>query len=433
MLKVKVFESNDEYNQVDNTFEKLLNLGITVCGLDTETTVFHQSKEQHTVDGNGYYSVLSVDEPLITDGKEKRLVSIIQICIDRNSNNEILDVEIEENDDNVYTCYIIPIKRIYLRHGDIPKNLKKFLMDRSIIKTGCGITKDMKDIKKSYNIKCKGYIDLQDISRSTGNLHYKLDDLGQKYLNLGKMKGSLGDYDGKLTDKQIRYAAYDSYLSLAVYLKMLGVDRKNKVLFYTEGTEGIGGIGGTEGIGVPGGPEKNGVDGLSIEYGLINAEDHLELFKFLKDNNIFLSSQEYETKIISNRVKNGFAKWRDDVGTIAHKVYQCLHKLKEQNLIREVRKNVWTLCLVPPNEEQRVANGQLEGIIKKVQECCTKTITVHGIKKESLVKSLINSLPHLNIGIYDIEGKVIFFSKLIDVLIARGTLRIGAKDKLYLE
>src|SRR5438128_628910 len=101
MLKVKVFDSNDEYNQVDDTFGRLLKIGITVCGLDTETTIvlpYKDSggaeevpkilrKEMTTNTASPIETRNRNIYDLLQNDKTPKLVSILQICIQRNSNN----------------------------------------------------------------------------------------------------------------------------------------------------------------------------------------------------------------------------------------------------------------------------------------------------------------------------------------------------------
>ena len=180
-------EDNNLFEIVEDIFEKLLKCGITVCGFDTESTSDAYDRNELT----------------------NKYVSIIQICIQQ---------------DAEFTCYIIPVKKLMLTFKQFPKSMLKFLKSNKIIKVGADINGDKKKLLKFGDMKLEGFIDLQDLARSMGNNDYSLDSLARTYLNLKKLKPGSGDYDRILTAGQIKYAIYDAYLSLAIYLKMININ-----------------------------------------------------------------------------------------------------------------------------------------------------------------------------------------------------------------
>ena len=187
------------FEKVNNLFNKLLTSGVTICGFDTESTHPMYDKNEVT----------------------NKYVSIIQICIQQNHGGIILEGLQSENDDSVYTCYIIPVKHLFVTYKRFPKEMLKFLKSKKIVKTGADITADQKKLLKFGDLALGGFIDLQDLARSMGNNNFSLNSLAQSYLKEGKLKSNLGNYDHELTLDQIRYSVHDAYLSLCIYLKMI--------------------------------------------------------------------------------------------------------------------------------------------------------------------------------------------------------------------
>jgi len=418
MIKVRSTDINsNEYSQAEILAQEILDSKVNVCGFDTETSVnFLKSKK----------AIQNLSESSVNKKINDKLVTLIQICIKTNSVGNILPVEIETNDNSVYTCYIFPIKRIFLKYGQVPDNLLKVISSRHIIKTGVNIKLDMKKLKQSYQIKGKSILDLEELSISTGNYNYSLNDLSKKYLGLSKLKSELGNFDGPLTWDQVKYAAYDSYLSLAVYNKMLHI-KNTGVLFYFP----------------PDRPE--------LKYQLLNINvsvvESVKLLEFLNTMNIFtLSEKEHSLDVILNSVQNSFNTFTKDQ-YLKDKVLRALGNLIMLNKIKKLNNGNYQLGGIHIDEEEplenlngtcaeessddttELMNNYIERYQGDVYTACTKIIKNNGIKRDSLLKSLDNSLRKHNLGK---DQKVFIYDRIIDNLIKKKELNIDTSGKIYI-
>jgi hypothetical protein len=433
MIRVRATNPNgNEFSQAEILCREILDSDMHVCGFDTETTV-----------------------PNATNIPSDGLTSVIQICIRKNSNGKILPLEIETNDIGIYTCYIIPIRRIYLEHKDIPSNLNQLLTSSKIIKTGVNIKLDAKKVNQSYKIEMDGIIDLQDLAISNGNFDYGLNALAKKYLNLSKLDSELGNYDGILTYEQIMYSAYDAYLSLAIYNKMLNIELSGPYFYFPDGQIS----------------SKLKIMGINIE-----KEDALHVLEFLKSAQIFqVQNKEYSIDSIYNHIFNNYNYWPKD-NLLKDKMMHSLQMLSDLKLITRNINGTWKLVSDQPTYSDvfnhRVSDNEfrsvddtkhLEGInviqngiqnnninvtqndddnmndqifqdlIKTYEDTvynmCRKIIKNHGIKRSSLLNSLENSLPK---SLYNREYRAVIYSRAIDSLISAKLLHTDTADKIYL-
>ena len=302
------------FKNVEDIFNKILTCGVNVCGFDTETTVS---------DAFSY-------EEKTNQKEETKYVSIIQICIEQNHGGVILEDLQAENDMSVYTCYIIPIKKLFLKYKIFPPSLLKFFKTKNIIKVGADIHLDIKKLEKYFLADSnlfffsdekeqnkleftpmkkeifKGFIDLQDLARSMGNKSFSLNDLAKAYLNIKKMKSKLGNYEEELSDKQIYYACHDSYLSLAIYNKMINKPLYdiNKEKFYCNEDEKINNLL-KKSKDIPQGTHD---DESSFLYPN-EKKDELVLLSFFNKMKIFITNDMVKYDALLNSVRNSYAPW----------------------------------------------------------------------------------------------------------------------------
>jgi len=406
MLIIKYIKPDqDAYTNIELLFQMLLSENLFLCGLDTETTVLKEK-----------------NNPMKT--------SIMQICVnsnDINNDDYVSSLETVIDDPEIYTCYVFHLQYVYDQMKVLPPSLIEFLKKRNIIKVGCDISLDAKKIKKDYDLKIKGIIDIQDLSRAIGNLNYSLNSLSQKYLKLKKLDSKLGNYDTTLIKTQIEYAAYDAYLSLMLYKKMTKSDpAKVYPYFYVADSK-------TE---------------------LVSIEDAKNFLDFLISMKLFIIKDVVVTyEKIFNITHNSYHLWRDNAKQCSSKIKQCLKLLSNEKILLN-DNNGWLINSnyintnkeLLENEEvvekkQVTSNNSYDhnSFYNRVVELTKKCITINGIKYESLLTSLNNSIPITSINF--IQGKteeVLFkkkeyINKCIDMMIKQGILINSAMNKLFLK
>jgi len=117
------------------------------------------------------------------------------------------------------TVYLLHISK--LGH-DIPLSLKEVLQCKYIVKIGCDLSGDQRQLENCLGCRLFPTLDLQTIEISRGSRDYSLDSLGEKYLQVGKLAFTHRntDWSSELSEKQINYAVNDAYLTLGVYEAM---------------------------------------------------------------------------------------------------------------------------------------------------------------------------------------------------------------------
>lgn len=387
MLKVK-YQTRDDASEYNIWAEEILNSGETLCGLDTETTVTFKSE---------------------MDKDEMKLPSIIQICIRKDTGGfHLEDVELEITDQGVYTCYIFHLKRLWLKTKKIPTNLVKLFKSSNIIKTGAGIVLDARRLSEAYEVQFNSIIDVQDLSKCRGDFDYSLDTLAGKYLRLTKLESKLGNYDDTLTQDQIKYAAYDTYLSLGVCRKMLNLDKLIPLFYHSSKNEV---------------PTKEQV---------ITTRDALDIFNFIKNRLFFNDNAEHPFETLYNTVYNSYNIWPKS--QVRSNLTKCLNILAaEGKLSQNPSTRCWSLYIKSLDEFPKY---ELKDILKsnpdfitKVYTTCGKIITDHGISRSGLLKSLENSLPRF---IDNKFSREYIYGQVIDYLIVRKLLSTSNNDKIYI-
>ena len=105
----------------------------------------------------------------------------------------------------------------------IQQELLEFFTSPQYIKIGLAIRDDLKFLKRLQSFEPAGFIDLQSIVKSYNINELGLRKLAALVLNVRISKSQqLSNWDADiLTDKQIKYAATDSWISREIYLKLI--------------------------------------------------------------------------------------------------------------------------------------------------------------------------------------------------------------------
>ncbi|MCK9327198.1 MAG: 3'-5' exonuclease domain-containing protein 2 [Bacteroidales bacterium] len=108
------------------------------------------------------------------------------------------------------------------RIGQVP-DLLTICADPSILKIGAAIRDDIRLIRKLMSGKPEGFIDLQELVPKYGIQNFGLRKLAAIVLGFRISKSQqLSNWDAEvLSESQIRYAATDAWVSLAIYLKLI--------------------------------------------------------------------------------------------------------------------------------------------------------------------------------------------------------------------
>jgi hypothetical protein len=102
--------------------------------------------------------------------------------------------------------------------------LDKLLSDPKIIKIGCGLDSDQRRLDY-YNLRVTPTIDIQHIAHTLGFQKTSLAHLSETLCGLSKLKASFSQVKFIQRDpKFLDYAAYDGYLTMECYLKLIRYD-----------------------------------------------------------------------------------------------------------------------------------------------------------------------------------------------------------------
>lgn len=397
MLKIHyILPDENAYTNIEILFQDILRKAPCVCGLDTETTVL-------------------MDSSIISSSIK---TSIMQVCMEINYNintiNSNNDLETVYDDPKIYTSFIFHLQSTYNQKKVLPQSLVKFLENRNIIKVGADITLDSKKIKKDYNIKIKGIIDIQDLSRSIGDLDYSLGNLAEKYLHLHKLKSNLGNYDSILTLNQIEYAAYDAYLSLMLYKKMTKPNPMEiHPYFY--------------------------IDRESINVDIDHAKEFLT---FLKTTSLFNTDGSIVTydKIL-NVTFNGYTPWRNNTKLCNAKISIALKLLIKHGLMISVNAG---LTLPNGKEFDKFDDKNKSSIINdenkiddvfynRIMSLTKKCIGINGIKYESLINVLYNSIFSKNVNNNDNNDNKKLIILAIETMLSNNVIVKSSINRLFIQ
>ena len=116
-------------------------------------------------------------------------------------------------------CYLLRLNKIGL-----PNSLAQFLGNPSIRKVGLSLKDDFHVLRRQYDFKPDGFIDLQNIMQ-----HYGIEELSlqKSYAIIFNKKISksqrLTNWEAdKLTSPQKKYAALDAWACLRIYEELVG-------------------------------------------------------------------------------------------------------------------------------------------------------------------------------------------------------------------
>ena len=107
-----------------------------------------------------------------------------------------------------------------------PRQLAALLQDTSVPKAGVGILNDGLKLRRDFGLRCDGLIDLAALAGAVlprGNRPWSLADLCERVLRRVLPKDSrlrLSDWETRLDEEQLRYAALDAYCARALYIAM---------------------------------------------------------------------------------------------------------------------------------------------------------------------------------------------------------------------
>lgn len=118
---------------------------------------------------------------------------------------------------NASKTYLFRLNKLPLQ-----KEIVRILASPVYIKVGVSIRDDIKSLKKLHNFAPAGFIDLQDMVKQYGITDMSLKKLAAITLGIRISKAQqLSNWAAdELNEKQIRYAATDSWLSREIYIKL---------------------------------------------------------------------------------------------------------------------------------------------------------------------------------------------------------------------
>lgn len=100
-----------------------------------------------------------------------------------------------------------------------PKSLFDFMSDASILKLGISIDDDLKDLQKVRKYHPKGFTDMNDVAKELGSKHIGVKKLAAIFLErrISKNQQTSNWENDELTEPQMKYAATDAWICLAIY------------------------------------------------------------------------------------------------------------------------------------------------------------------------------------------------------------------------
>lgn len=118
---------------------------------------------------------------------------------------------------NASKTYLFRLNKLPLQ-----KEIIRILASPAYIKVGVSIRDDIKSLKKLHNFAPAGFIDLQEMVKQYGITDMSLKKLAAITLGLRISKAQqLSNWAAdELNEKQIRYAATDSWLSREIYINL---------------------------------------------------------------------------------------------------------------------------------------------------------------------------------------------------------------------
>ncbi len=109
----------------------------------------------------------------------------------------------------------------------IQKEVIRLLASPTYAKIGVSIRDDLKSLKKLHNFAPAGFIELQEMAKLYGITDMSLKKLAAIVLGVRISKAQqLSNWAAEeLNEKQIRYAATDSWISRAIYIQLINSEK----------------------------------------------------------------------------------------------------------------------------------------------------------------------------------------------------------------
>lgn len=109
-----------------------------------------------------------------------------------------------------------------LNNMGYPSSLFDLMADNSILKLGISIDDDLKDLNKARSFKPKNFTDLNDVVRELGVKHMGVKKLAAVFLESRISKNQqVSNWENEtLSPAQLKYAATDAWICLAIYKKL---------------------------------------------------------------------------------------------------------------------------------------------------------------------------------------------------------------------
>lgn len=100
--------------------------------------------------------------------------------------------------------------------------LRTVFENPDIVKVGAAIRDDLKQLKKRFEFNPHNFIELQDLAKKKGLKNLGLKGMTEEVLGATISKGpKTTNWEAKeLTERQIKYAATDAWIGLALYQKL---------------------------------------------------------------------------------------------------------------------------------------------------------------------------------------------------------------------
>ena len=119
------------------------------------------------------------------------------------------------------TCYVFQLSAM----PRFPERLRALLEDTAVVKTGCKVGNDALKLRRDYGVRVARTLDLGKIAAKAlpyGDRPWSLADLCESVLHRRMRKDvRLSNWESRLTDEQLSYAAADAWASRAVGVALL--------------------------------------------------------------------------------------------------------------------------------------------------------------------------------------------------------------------
>ncbi len=101
--------------------------------------------------------------------------------------------------------------------------IRNIFENESIVKVGCAIHDDIKQLQKIFHFTVKNFVELQELAKVKNLKNFGLKGMTEEVLQAQLSKGpKLTNWQAEtLTEKQLLYAATDAWIGLELYKKLV--------------------------------------------------------------------------------------------------------------------------------------------------------------------------------------------------------------------